>query len=234
MSNFKALQDEVLEHFGLNDAEARDVVKKAINDSIWEMDAELPESPHQDGTKSITTTVGASLVTDGVPDDYDHIINIYLKDSDGKQKIPLINVSRQQWNIDRKFDLGNGTPSDYNIYNGNLYIAPVPDQAYTGTIEYYEYDTELVNDGDTCKLTDKYARWEHVIIKGAKAKVHAWQRTDQRMIELSLVKYANAITRFRAWIKRNINKSPNASRVRGWKEFTVKSTPLVPVQFRRT
>ena len=174
MSTFKQLQDDVLNYFGGQDAEIKDEIKRAINETMWDINAEVPRSIHLEKTETFTTTVGTTTVTDGLPSNFDHILSISI----------LV-------------------------------------------------DSEMTLDADTCILTDHYPRWERVITKGAISKIHDYLGFDDQLIQKAEAEYQLVLKRFRAWTNRNLDKSPNSTRVRGWKEKRFQTNPLVPSQFRR-
>ena len=224
MADFRTIQDDVLNHFGYQDSEARDEVKNRINDTIAEINSMLPRALHQEKTGSFTTTASQSNVTDGIPTDLDHVHSVYLTVSDDKQ-VPLTNLNRRMWNEMRLF-LSEAEPTHYNIWDGVLYLGPTPDKAYTGNIDYYAFTATLTDDTDTSAITDHYARWEHVIFKGTKAKIYEYQGTDGQLIQKSDIEYRRALNEFRSWVNRNINRPPDASRVRGWKEAMFRRTQV--------
>ncbi len=230
MSDFRTLQDRVLNHFGYQDSEARDEVKNAINEVIAEIESQIPRALHTQKSDTFTTTANTSAVPSAFPSNYDHVLSIFLT-VDGTKQTPLIALTRQVWNERRLFDSA-GVPSHYNIWDGVLYLGPKPDEAYTGHIDYYSFDTALSGDTDTSAITDHYSRWEHVIFKGAKAKIYEYQGTDAQLIQKSDIEYQRAINQFRAWINRNLNRTPEASRVRGWKEALRRHT-RVPAVLQR-
>ena len=232
MSTFKQLQDKLINFFGALDIEIKNEIKESINDTIWEINNENPRSIHLQESYNITLTQGSTTVTNGIPSDYDHILSIYLIVS-GKKNPPLFFLSKQEWNLLRIFDLSNTTPSHYTIWDNTLLVAPPPDSAYSGVVDYYQFDSELTNDGDTCKLTSKYPRWEYLLISGVKSKIYDYLGSDQQMIDKSFIKYQNNLKRFRAWTHRNLNGSPNATRIKGWKEIISNFNVLPPEQLRR-
>lgn len=228
MSTFQELQNSVTNYFGSTSSEYTTEVQRAINEAIWEIDSENPEAPHLQGNATPTTTVGTIAVTSGIPTDYDHTMNMYLIDpDDSKARYPLKFLSRKLWNEERLFDAGNSKPTHYSIWDGSLYVGPPPDKAYTLNHDYYAFNTELTTGAQTTKLTDHYERWEHVILLGAIAKIHSYQRTDEQMVQKSLLEYENAKSRFRAWVRRNEDKAPESSRMRGWKERNLEKNPFL-------
>jgi hypothetical protein len=233
MSSFQEIQNDVMNHFGASDLEFRDEIKIAINDVIAEINDECPQAQHTEKTATFTTTLGTSAVTSGIPTDFDHLSSIYLIDSNGKYQPPLIYLSRTEWQNNRLFDMDNSQPTHYNVWDGVLYVSPKPDKAYTGYIDYYIYDSELTLDADTCDLTDHYSRWERVIRMGAIARGHQYLATDTQMINISEIKYREGIRRFRAWIRKKYPKSPEASRMKSWKEQQYRNSPLLPYPLRR-
>jgi len=224
VSDFRTLQDRVLNHFGYQDSEARDECKNRINETIDEIEAEIPRALHTQGTDTFTTTSGTSAVSSAFPSDYDHIHSVYLTVS-GEKQVPLGFLNRRQWNERRLFE-NEGEPTHYNIWDGVLYLGPKPDDTYTGTIDYYKFSTELSGDTDTTLITDHYKRWEHAIFKGAKAKMYEYQGTDGQLIQKADIEYRRALNLFRAWVNRNLNKSPESSRIRGWKEALYRRTQV--------
>lgn len=233
MSSFQTIQNDVMNHFGANDTEFRDEIKLAINDVIAEINDEIPQAQHTEKTTTATTTVGVSALTGGVPADFDHISSIQLIDSNGKYMAPLIYLSRTDWQNLRLYDLGNGMPTHYNVWDGVLYLGPKPDAAYSVSIDYYIFEAALSADADTCDLTDHYARWERVIRMGAIARGYQYLASDSQMIQISELKYREGIKRFRAWIRKVYKKSPEASRIKGWKELQFRTNPLLPYALRR-
>lgn len=228
MSTFIQLRASIQNLFGTNSVEYETEINRAINETIWEIDADNPQAPHLEGNATPTCTVGAILVTSGIPSDYDHMVNIYLIDpTDSKSRFPLEFLSRKLWNEKRLFDAGNQRPTHYNIWNNNLYVGPPPDKLYTINEDYYAYNIELTTDAQTTKITDLYPRWEHVILTGAIAKIHAFQRSDDQMVAMSLAKYESAKSRFRAWVRRNEDKAPESTRFRSWKEHAGSHNPYL-------
>jgi len=232
MSTFLQLQNKVLNFFGASDQEMRDEVKEAINDVIAEINDENPHAQHTEETASITLTTGQSNITNGVPSDFGHIINLNLTVA-GKEALPLEFMSWIEWNRLRPFDADNGEPIVYTRWKNVLYVGPKPDSNYAGTIDYYKIDSSLTNDTDTGLITDNYARWERLIIMGAKVKIHEYLQTDAQLIVKSDRDYQLAKKRFSAWIRRNFNRSQDASRIRNWKEIKTLTNPLIPIQLRR-
>lgn len=230
MSTFLELKNKVIAKFGASDSEFLDELNRSLNATIAEINAENPEAPHLQSTSTFTCTVGTSAVTSGIPSDFDHQLNAYISVS-GKNSPPLTYKSRKEWNIDRPYELGDSEPKFYNIWNNTLYLAPKPDKAYTGTLDYYSFDSELTNDTDTAKLTDRYPRWEHLIFKGTVAKMNEFLESDDRAIDRSRADYEFSTKRFRSWIRKNFDKSPESSRIKGWRER--RPLLLVPRQFRR-
>lgn len=231
MSTFQELQNKISNVFGVSSSEYTDEIKRAINESIFEIDSELPMSPHLQATSTAaTTTVGTITVTSGIPSDFDHILNLYLTDpSDNESRFPLIFLDRKRWNEERLFDRDNSRPTHYNIWNATLQVGPPPDQAYPVTMDYFKYSTELSNPTDTTSITSSYPRWEHVIIKGAVAKIHRFQRTDNQMIVTTEADYRSSLARFKAWVRRNFDKAPEATRIRGWKENYNHRNPVLDI-----
>lgn len=233
MSTFQTIQNDVMNHFGASDTEFREEIKLAINDVIAEINDEVPQAQHTEKTATFTTTSGTSAVTSGVPSDFDHVCSIQLVDSNGKYQPPLVYLSRADWHALRLYDMDNSQPTHYNVWDGTLYLAPKPDSAYTGYIDYYIYEAALSNDSDTCDLTDHYARWERLIRMGAIARGYQYLATDAQMINISEMKYREGIKRFRAWIRKVYKKSAEASRIKGWKESNYLTNPLLPRPLRR-
>jgi len=217
MSTFQSLQNKVLDFFGAADAEMREEVKEAINDVIAEINDEVPYAKHTQATDTFTLTQGSTTVT-GIPaSDYDHVLRIYLTVL-SRAQAPLTYLTYSEWNNRRLYDLGNDIPTHWTYWNNVFYVGPPPDSAYSGTMDYYKFDTALSADSDTGLLTDLYSRWERIIIEGAKARIHEYLATDEDMIQRANNKYQYGIRRFRSWTRRNLNKDPDATRVRNWKE----------------
>lgn len=232
MSTFRQLQNKILNFFQGEDEELRTEVKDAINETIWEINSENPNSIHAQASSSITLTAGTSTVSSGVPSDFDRTLRLYIVVA-GENKRPLVFLDRSQWLSERLFDLGNSVPTHYNIFNGVLYVGPPPDSAYSGTLEYYKTDSELSDNDDTGNLTSEYPRWERIILRGAKAKIHQYLASDSQMISLSSRDYEVAKARFKQWTRRNLDKSPESSRIKNWTEVKRRTNPLLPEQLRR-
>lgn len=230
MSTFLQIKNKIITKFGANDSEFLDELNRALNDTITEINAENPESPHLQTTSTFTCTASTSAVTSGIPSDFDHQLNAYIT-VNGKVQPPLIYLSRKEWNIKRPYELGDSEPKFYHIWNNTLYLGPKPDQGYSGSLDYYSFDDTLVDDTDTCKLSDRYPRWELLIFKGTVAKMYEFLDSDDKAIDRSRADYEFTTKRFRSWIRKNFDKSPESSRIKCWKErrYTLK----VPKQFRR-
>tara|TARA_R100001480_G_scaffold18283_2_gene27740 strand:+ start:19619 stop:20326 length:708 start_codon:yes stop_codon:yes gene_type:complete len=228
MSTFQQLQDSVANVFGVASSAYITEIKRAINETIFEIDDNNPQAEHLQASSTATTTVGTILVTDALASDYDHTLNSYLIDpTDSKARFPLEFLDRSRWNEERLFDQPNGVPRFYNIWSGAYYIGPPPDKAYTLTHDYYTFNTELTGNSDTTKITDTYPRWEKVILKGAIAKIHAFQRVDDQMIANSAQAYQFELSRFRAWVRRNYDRAQESTRIRGWKEHSFNRNPVL-------
>jgi hypothetical protein len=232
MSTFLELKNKITTIFGANDQTFEDELERAINTSIAEINTETPESPHLQSTATFTTTVGASNVTSGIPSDFDHQLSLYLT-VNGQNQPPLVYLSKKEWDEKRITEQGNSEPRFYTIWNNTLYLAPKPDQIYTGTIDYYSFDTELTNDTDTCKLSARYPRWEYVIVQGAITKMHEFLQSDDKAMVRTFNQFQYSLGRFRSWVRKNFDKSTESSRVKCWKESMNISNPLVPRPFRR-
>lgn len=217
MATFQQLQDKVLNHFGASDTEFRTEVKEAINDVIAEINDRVPRAVHLEATTTFTCTVGTSTVTSGVPSDLNYIQNIYLT-ANGKSSMPLIFLNRDEWNQKRYYDMTASEPAYYSIWDGTLYVAPKPDSAYPGTIDYLKYDSELVLDASTSLLTTHNQRWERLIILGAKSRMYDYMASDGQLIQKTAIDFERSLRHYMTWVKKNFNKSPDASRVRNWKE----------------
>jgi len=218
MSSFLTIQNKIQNFFGDESQECLEVIKEAINTTIFEINDECPELSSLKKSTNFTCTVGTTLVTGIPPSDMDKLLNIYLYNSDGDQLAPLVFLEKNQWNRDRIHLLGAAEPEFYTQYEAKIYIAPKPDIAYTGTLEYFAYESEMVSDSDTSSIQDTYPRWERVIIQGVKAKMYEYFQDDQEMIDNSYKKFRYDLLRFRAWTRRNLNKSPVSTRMKGWKE----------------
>jgi len=171
-------------------------------------------------------------VTSGLPADFDHQLDLALM-IDSKLQPPLTYIDPRDWNDARLFEQNNTFPTHYTIWNNALLVGPPPDKAYPVTLNYYAFDTELTTNAQTCKLTDRYPRWEYVIIQGAVSKMQQYLATDERAIDRDLALYEQYKAQFRAWGRRNIDKRPESGRVKAWYEKKRRVNPLIPRELRR-
>jgi len=235
MSTYQQIQNKALNHFGANDDEFREEIKQAINDVIAEINSEVPFAQHLETTlTSIYTTAGLSYlnISQNIDNFINHFADIFFTVND-KVQPPLVYLTRKEFENKRINDSTQNQPMYFSLWDNRIYFLPTPDKAYLITINYYKYDSELINDLDEATLSDHYTQWERIILTGAIAKGYQYLATDAQMINLKLAEYQNGIKRFRSWMRKRIPKSPDASRVRCWKEFYNTITPLVPRPFRR-
>lgn len=218
MSSFLEIQNKIQNFFGDDSQECLEVIKEAINNTIFEINDECPELASLQASTNFTCTANTSLVTGIPPSDMDKVLNVYLFSADGDQYHPLIFIDRRQWLQDRFHLLSASTPEYYNIFNGAFYLAPKPDIAYQGTLEYFKVESAMTSDSATSSIQSTYPRWERLILQGTKAKLYEYFQDDQQMIESSYQKFRYDLMRFRAWTRRNLNKSPVSTRMKSWKE----------------
>lgn len=233
MSTFQELQAKIQDYFGAYDSEFLDVVKEAFNEIIADVNDRVPNAPHLQDTHTFTCTVGNSEVSS--PFNYNHSLveTITLTNEDGKRRPPLIHLTRGEWNNKRYFDLDQGEPRYYNIWNGDLFVAPIPNYAYSGTMDYFKIDLRRTLDSDQVNITYDYSRWERLLLMGVRSRMHEYLQSDTQMINKSQLDYERGLRNFRRWTRRHFYRSPDSSRIRSWKEGYHLVSPRLPRQLRR-
>ena len=152
------LNDMILEmrNHGFEDTDAAtltDLLNDAYED-IWGREA----WPFREGTATVTITGGTAQVP--MPADFGKVIAFIIDN----QSIVLEPKRLEEITRDYSGDLTTtGSPLYYYFIGNNVYVFPVPDSTYTGTVRYIKAFTPLANPTDTPVLPSNH----RIIVLGA-------------------------------------------------------------------
>ncbi|MHA2063542.1 MAG: phage adaptor protein [Candidatus Thorarchaeota archaeon] len=120
----------------------------------------------------------ADTATVAIPTGFKEPIWWYFVNNDAKNFLEYV----LPWEIDAKES--DATPTSYPpryfsmVGITNFKLVPTPDSAYTNTLAYYKYSTELSGNSDTNWLTDNQPE---VLIYGTLLEAEPFLYNDQRM-----------------------------------------------------
>lgn len=124
---------------------------------------------------------------------YDYDLDTYLPDyrkmitiSSDQQLIDFQNIKRVDYQLynQAESDLDTGSPEIAYIFEGNLYLYPIPDKAYSIAVRYYYLPEEMSDDDDYCPIPRER---DYLLVKFAKAMYDLREKDledyRQRMME---------------------------------------------------
>lgn len=101
-------------------------------------------------------------------------------------------------------NMASGIPTQFSIYDGNIYWNPIPDQVYTYELFYWEYPVELSADGDVPAIPEPD---RDVLVFGA-LKYLALRDNDLQRMQLYQDQYEGMLAKMWAQDKQRQRHSP--------------------------
>ena len=191
MSNLLVLRRDVRNRVGIpiiDSFQGPEVIDSAINAAIRTIDSEH-RWPWQERIDTSQTVVDQASVT--MPADWRTTRAVYIGDVEVQQRSP---GDLYLWSADDR-----GRPQIWSLIGGNIYLRPIPDQAYTVTHLYYKTPTLLVEDVD---VPDVPQHHEDAIVAKA-AELLSIREDDRAAAQAHLAEYLTAIARMRKDVRRS-------------------------------
>lgn len=155
--NLNDMMEEMSDH-GFTDLQATRLTG-LINDAYYDVCSREPWPFLEAQVSNITTTAGSADITE--PSDFGQVQSIVI-DSQGIALVP----KRWEW-INQNYTgalTSTGVPLYYYFVGDQIKLYPVPDAAYTLTLQYLRYPTPLSAGLDTPILPTRHHR---IILLGA-------------------------------------------------------------------
>lgn len=125
---------------------------------------------------------------------------------------PVSYLPPQQFKDRRQEDLlSRAAPSYWTIYDDVLNLWPVPDQAYTVTVDYTAKPADLAGDADTCPIPSNA---KDTVAWGA-AKYLAFRQRDPAAMQLAEAQFERGLARLARNDERQQRQTPSRVRQSG-------------------
>ena len=153
---------------GYSSTEIKNYLNDAQNDIFNEY-----RSPSMQATQTYTLTAEVSDITNGsgLPANYVQALNLTLT-SAGREKVldyqDVSSIDSMYPDPDDTTINPHGVPSKWYYFAETIKVFPVPDQAYTVSLQYYKKPAELSADGDVPDLPEAF---QELLVLGAAYRV---------------------------------------------------------------
>jgi len=153
---------------GYSNTEIRNYINDAQNDVFNEY-----RLPFTQTVQTYTLTSGVSDITNGtgLPANYVQALNLTLTSAGRETVLPYVDIrviDDQYPDPDDTTVNPTGPPAMWYFYGNDVKVYPVPNDAYTVSLQYYKKPTELTADGSVPEIPSEF---EELLVVGASYRV---------------------------------------------------------------